>query len=52
MESDAKYARRKAVKQRAYADNDFNLIELNDADLNNLDDVLPRKLLKFDIRVV
>ena len=52
MESDAKYARRKAVKQRAYADNDFNLIELNDADLNNLDDVLPRKLLKFDIRVI
>jgi len=51
MESDQKYARRKAIKQKAYQDNDFNLIELNDSDLNNLDDVLPRKLLQFDIRV-
>lgn len=51
MESDAKYARRKAVKKKAYADNEFNLIELNDDDLNHLDDILPRKLLQYNINV-
>ena len=51
MESDEKYAARKKVKQKAYSDNEFNLIELNDNDLNNLDDVLPRKLLKYGLRV-
>ena len=51
MESDAKYAARKKVKQKAYSENEFNLIELNDNDLNHLDDILPRKLLQFDIRV-
>ena len=51
MESDEKYARRKAVKQRSYRKNGFNLIELNDENLNNLDDVLTRKLLKFNVRV-
>ena len=50
MESDEKYAARKKVKQKAYSDNEFDLIELNDKDLNNLDDVLPRKLLKFGVR--
>lgn len=28
----------------------FNLIELNDNDIQNLDDVLPKKLLKFGIQ--
>jgi len=51
MESDEKYARRKAVKQKAYSDNEFNLIELNDDDLNHLDDILPRKLLQYGITV-
>jgi len=51
MESDAKYSARKKVKQKAYSDNEFNLIELNDNDLNHLDDILPRKLLQFDVRV-
>ena len=51
MESDQKYSARKKVKQKAYSDNEFNLIELNDSDLNHLDDILPRKLLQFDIRV-
>ena len=44
MESDEKYARRKSVKQKAYSDNEFNLIELNDDDLNHLDDILPQLL--------
>jgi DNA-binding Xre family transcriptional regulator len=51
MESDAKYSARKKVKQKAYSENELNLIELNDNDLNHLDDILPRKLLQFDIRV-
>ena len=51
MESDARYAKRKAVKQKEYADNEFNLIELNDKDLNHLDDILPRKMLQYGINV-
>ena len=51
MESDEKYSARKKVKQKAYSENDFNLIELNDNDLNNLDDILPRKLLQYGLRI-
>jgi hypothetical protein len=51
MESDEKYAKRKTIKQKAYSDHEFNLIELNDDDLNNLDDILPRKLLQYGITV-
>ena len=51
MESDAKYAKRKAKKQQEYAEHEFNLIELNDNDLNHLDDILPRKLLQYGITV-
>jgi hypothetical protein len=51
MESDAKYSARKKVKQKAYSENGFNLIELNDNDLEHLDDIMPKKLLQFDIRV-
>ncbi len=49
MESDKKYAARKKVKQKVYSDNDFSLIELNDDDLNNLDDILPKRLLRYGI---
>jgi len=51
MESDEKYAKRKAIKQQIYSANEFNLIELNDDDLNHIDDILPRKLLAFGITV-
>ena len=51
MESDEKYASRKAKKQKEYAEHEFNLIELNDNDLNHLDDILPRKLLSYGITV-
>ena len=51
MESDAKYAKRKAKKQQEYAEHEFDLIELNDNDLNHLDDILPRKLLQYGITV-
>lgn len=50
LEDDPKYANRKKIKQELYAKYGFNLIELNDNDVQNLDDVLPRMLLKFDIK--
>jgi len=51
MESDPKYAERKKVKVDLYRKNEFPLIELGDADINNLDDVLTKKLLQFKIKV-
>ncbi|PST87147.1 glycerol kinase [Photobacterium sp. NCIMB 13483] len=50
LEDDPKYASRKKIKQNLYTKYGFNLIELNDNDVQNLDDVLPRMLLKFDIK--
>jgi hypothetical protein len=49
MEKDAKYAERKARKLAAYAKHGFQLVELTDDDIANLDEALPRKLLKFGI---
>jgi hypothetical protein len=49
MESDPKYAARQAAKRAIYAKHNLRLIELNDADIERLDDVLPRMLLKFGI---
>ena len=49
--TDEKYLARKEEKQKAYSDNEFSLIELGDDDLNNLDDILPRKLLRYGISV-
>ena len=51
MEEDQKYAERKKVKIEIYKKYDFKLIELNDKDISNLDDYLPKKLLKFNIKV-
>jgi hypothetical protein len=48
-ESDPKYRERKAVKQALYARHGFQLIELGDAEIERLDDVLPRMLLRFGI---
>ncbi|MEI2664052.1 glycerol kinase [Rossellomorea sp. LJF3] len=50
MENDPKYAARKQEKLRIYHKYGFNLIELNDADIQNLDDILPKKLLMFGIK--
>ncbi len=49
MESDPKYVKRKEQKKKIYSDYGLNLIELNDDDIKNLDDVLPRVLLKHGI---
>jgi len=50
MDNDARYQERKKTKQELYAKYGFNLIELNDQDVQNLDDVLPRQLLKFGVQ--
>ncbi len=51
MEEDPKYAERKKSKIEIYKKYDFKLIELNDSDIANLDDHLPKKLLKYGIKV-
>jgi len=49
MESNEKYAERKKEKKGIYEKYGLNLVELNDEDIINLDDVLPRLLLKHGI---
>jgi hypothetical protein len=51
LENDPKYLERKKVKLEIYRKYDFKLIELTDEDILNLDDNLPKKLLKFGIKV-
>lgn len=50
LENDAKYNERKKTKLEIYKKYGFNLIELEDKDILNLDDVFPKKLLKFGIQ--
>lgn len=52
MEDNQKYLERKKTKLEIYSDNNFNLIELSDSDIENIDDILPRKLKKFGVTVV
>lgn len=49
-ENDSKYLARKKEKQAIYAKYNFNLIELEDKDVQNLDDILPRLLLKHGVQ--
>ncbi len=49
-ENDPKYLARKKQKIEIYKKYNFNLIELQDKDVQNLDDVLPRLLLKFGVQ--
>lgn len=51
LENDEKYLDRKKKKISLYKENELSLIELNEWDIQNLDDVLPRKLLNFKIKV-
>ncbi|MGI9306559.1 MAG: hypothetical protein ACR2P5_04565 [Gammaproteobacteria bacterium] len=51
LENDEKYAARKKRKLEIYAKYKFNLIELGDSEVGNLDDHFPRLLLKFGIAV-
>ena len=49
-ENDEKYLARKKAKQEIYQKYRFNLIELEDKEVQNLDDILPRLLLKFGVQ--
>lgn len=49
-ENEEKYLARKKQKIEIYKKYGFNLIELQDSDVQNLDDVLPRKLLKYGVQ--
>ena len=46
---DEKYAATKDKKLEIYKRNGLNLIQLVEKDVSNLDDILPAKLLEFDI---
>jgi len=50
LENDARYQARKKQKKSVYEKYGFNLIELGDADVQNLDDILPRHLLRFGVQ--
>ncbi len=50
LENDERYTERKKVKLDIYSKYGFKLIELEDSDIQNLDDILPKKLLKFGIQ--
>lgn len=50
LEGDPKYEHRKQTKLGIYNKYDFNLIQLSDDDVLNLDDVLPARLLKFGVQ--
>ena len=52
LESDPKYAARKKEKIALYRKYDLPLLEIYDADIDRLDDVLPQKLLKYGITVL
>jgi len=49
-ENNPKYLKRKKAKQEIYEKYGFNLIELQDEHVRNLDDILPRLLLKHGIQ--
>ncbi|MCT7492282.1 hypothetical protein [Aliarcobacter cryaerophilus] len=49
-ENDEKYLNRKKKKKEIYEKYNLNLIELEDKDVQNLDDVLPKYLLTFGIQ--
>ena len=51
LENDPKYRERKQKKLEIYKKHGFNLIELSDEEVKNLDDHLPRLLLPFGIEV-
>ena len=48
-ENKEKYLERKKEKIELYKKYDLNLVELHEKDVQNIDDVLPKILLKFGI---
>lgn len=51
LENDPKYQERKKKKIDIYNKEGLSLIQLSDADIQNIDDVLPKKLLQYKIKV-
>jgi hypothetical protein len=51
LEGDPQYKDRMRKKIDIYRKNELPLIELYETDIQNIDDVLPRKLLAFKIKV-
>ncbi len=51
LEDDPKYAERKKVKLGLYEKHHFHLIQLSEDHVKNLDDHLPKMLLKFNVIV-
>jgi hypothetical protein len=51
LEADSKYQERMKKKIEIYKKYEFPLVELTDKDVENIDDVLPRKLLHYKIKV-
>lgn len=49
-DTDLKNLARKEKKRAVYDKHGFKLIELSDADVKNLDDILPRLLLKYGVQ--
>jgi hypothetical protein len=49
-ENEPKYLARKKIKQELYKKYGFNLIELEDKEVQNLDDILPKMLLKHGVQ--
>jgi hypothetical protein len=50
LENDTKYSERKQIKISLYKKYDFSLIEIRDQDIERLDDILPSRLLTFNIK--
>lgn len=51
LDNDPKYIERKNIKKEIYKKSGFNLIELNNEQVDNLDDNLPKLLLKYGVVV-
>jgi hypothetical protein len=51
LDADPKYRARKQTKQELYRKHGLNLIELTDEHMRNLDDELPKLLVKFGVVV-
>jgi len=51
LEDNPEYVERKNIKLKKYESEELNLIEIHDKEINNLDDILPKKLIKFGIKI-
>ncbi len=52
LEEDKKYAERKRIKLELYKKYNLNLIEIKNEHISNLDDHLPKMLLKFNVKIL